>query len=74
MQKPKYKKGDRCMFVQLVDNRPSIMDDNMVINTDMPTWLKGEWWYDVKGRSVPCAESALSAYVPLDQRQSVAQN
>lgn len=68
---PKFKKGDRCMYVYSVINGSSeldILDDNMVIK-DEPFWYdhdnhpkKGYWLYPIVGKANECPEDFLRLY------------
>lgn len=68
---PKFKKGDRCMYVYNIINGSSeleILDDSMVIK-DNPFWYdydnhpkKGYWLYPIVGKANECPEDFLRLY------------
>jgi hypothetical protein len=67
---PKFKKGDRCMYVGKIIGFPDleILDDNMVVNGE-PFWYdydnhpnKGYWLYPIAGKANECPEDFLRLY------------
>lgn len=65
---PKFKKGDRCIYVYNVGCIPSVLDDNMTIK-DEPYWYdyenhpeKGYWLYPIIGKANDCPEDFLRLY------------
>lgn len=68
--KPKFKKGDRCVYVYEVGKRKilSVLDDNMTIE-GKPFWEeydnhpnKGYWCYPIVGKANECPEDFLRLY------------
>jgi len=54
---PKFKKGDRCMYIYPVGKGiMGVLDDNMVIESEDPFWMGDDWWYDIVGKVNPSAE------------------
>lgn len=62
---PKFKKGDRCVFVYPVGKHRilSVLDNNMVID-DKPFWNeeRSEWSYPIIGKANPTEENFLIQY------------
>jgi len=62
MDNPKFKKGDRCMFVYPDSfGEDMILDDNMVIDSE-PFINKNEWVYPIVGKANPSEERFLKIY------------
>ncbi len=61
--KPKYKKGDRCVFIYSVGKEKiiSVLDDNMVIDSE-PIWYDDQWFYSIKGKANRTRENFLLLY------------
>lgn len=66
--KPKFKKGERCVYVYEVGGVLSVLDDNMVIK-GKPFWYeyddhpnKGYWNYPIVGKANECPEDFLRIY------------
>ena len=66
--KPKFKKGDRCVFVDKVGGKLSVIEDDMTIN-GKPFWYeyenhpnKGYWQYPIIGKANECPEDFLRLY------------
>ena len=66
--KPKFKKGDRCVYVTKVGGILSVLDDNMTISGE-PHWYeydnhpnKGYWNYPIIGKANECPEDFLRLY------------
>jgi hypothetical protein len=64
-EEPKFKKGDRCVFVYPVGKYKieSVLDDNMVIQ-DEPFWNEERqmWSYPIVGKANPTEEIFLRLY------------
>lgn len=64
-EKPKYKKGDRCVYVYPIGKHKflSVLDDNMIIE-DEAFWNeeKHEWYYPIVGKQNPTNENSLRLY------------
>lgn len=64
-KKPKFQKGDRCIFVYPVGKYKtlSVLDNNMTIE-DEPFWddERNEWTYPIVGKANPTEENFLILY------------
>lgn len=67
-EKPKFKVGDRCVFVDEVGDILSVLDNNMTIKSK-PFWYdydnhpnKGYWCYLIEGKENECPEDFLRLY------------
>jgi len=65
---PKFKKGDRCVYVYSVGGILSVLDDNMTIN-GKAHWFeyenhpnKGYWQYPIIDKANECPEDFLMLY------------
>lgn len=65
---PKFKKGDRCMYVYEVGGILSILEDDMTVKSK-PFWYsydehpnKGYWCYPIVGKANECPEDFLRLY------------
>jgi len=65
---PKFKKGDRCVFVDKVGDKLSVLEDDMTIKSK-PFWYnydnhpkKGYWLYPIIGKANECPEDFLRLY------------
>ncbi len=77
IEKPKYKKGDRLVYM---DENPEFTfphDDNMVVDGD-PIWeenefhpKKGYWSYPIKGKANNCPEDFLTPYVEGQEEYTI---
>lgn len=79
---PKFKKGDRCVYVYKVGKRKilSVLDDNMIIE-DEPYWEeynkhsnKGYWCYPIVGKANECPEDFLRLYNGQEEGDFVKEN
>jgi hypothetical protein len=65
---PKFKKGDRCVFVYPVgkgkNKKWEVLDDNMIINSE-PFWYERDWYYNIVGKANPCNDAYLILYTDL---------
>lgn len=65
INRPRFKKGDRCVFVYPIGKQKvlSVLDNNMIID-DEPFWnnIRNEWSYPIKDKSNPSEESFLILY------------
>lgn len=65
---PKFKIGDRCVFVYSVGGYLSVLDNNMIIKSE-PFWYeydnhpnKGYWLYPIIDKANECPEDFLRLY------------
>lgn len=65
---PKFKKGDRCVYVYDVYGTLEVLDNKMVISSD-PFWYDysdhpngGYWLYPIVGKGNECPEDFLRLY------------
>jgi len=66
--KPKFKAGDRCVFVYGDKHGIEMeLDDNMVVK-GKPRFEEGMWWYDIKGKANPCEEKFLRPHVSMKKK------
>lgn len=69
---PKFKKGDRCVFVYPVGKGKyqtwQVLEDDMVIDSD-PFWddEKDDWYYDIVGKANPCNDRFLRLYTGQEE-------
>lgn len=70
---PKFKKGDRCVFVDKVGGRLSVLEDDMTIESK-PFWYnydnhpnKGYWLYPIIGKANECPEDFLRLYTGQEE-------
>jgi hypothetical protein len=64
MKPPKFKKGDRCMFVYPIGKEQNlgVLDDNMVIADDKVIRANNDWLYNIVGKANKTEEKFLKLY------------
>jgi len=76
---PKFKKGDRCVYVYPVGKYQTlqVLDNNMIIDSD-PFWYeydnhpnKGYWQYSIIGKSNECPEDFLRLYTEQEEGDDI---
>lgn len=71
---PKFKKGDRCVFIYTVGKgkykKWEVLDDNMIIDSE-PFWNENDWYYDIVGKANPCNDTFLRLYTGQEEGDEI---